>query len=43
MVYKFFDKKISCGAVTRVRSETLATRDTFAVRNEIMSGQKLAE
>ena len=33
MVYKFFDKKFSGAAVTRAKSETLATRDKSAQTN----------
>ena len=40
MVYKFFDKKTSCGAATLARLETLATwapRNKSAVKIENMS------
>ena len=43
MVYNIFDKKTSA---TRVRSETLATRNKFAdsgIKNKNMSNQQLAE
>ena len=43
MFYKFFDRKSSGGAVTRAWSETLATRDKSAIKNENMSNQQLAE
>ena len=43
MVYKFFDKKFSGGAVTRVGTETLATRNKPAVISGIMLNQELSE
>ena len=36
MVYRFFDKTSSGGAVTRARSETLATRSQSAIKSEII-------
>ena len=43
MVYNFFDKNTSVGTTTLVWSETLATRNKSAVRNEIVSNKELAE
>ena len=43
MVYKFFDKKPSDAAVTRAWSETLATRNKSAVKNENISNKERAE
>ena len=43
MVYKFFDKKGSGGAATLARSETLATRNKSAIRNETIHNKELAE
>ena len=36
MVYNVFVKKTSGGATTLARSENLATRNKFAVRNKIV-------
>ena len=43
MVYKCFDKKTSGSAATFGRSETLATRNKSAVKNETMTNKELAE
>ena len=43
MVYNFFDKNSSGSAVTRARSETLATRDKSAVKSENMPNQQLTD
>ena len=43
MVYKCFDKKTSGGVVTLVGSETLAIRNTSAVKIENMSNNELAD
>ena len=43
MVCKFFDKKGSGGSATLARSETLATRNKSAIKNEIMHNKELAE
>ena len=43
MVYKRFDKKTPGGATTLTQSETLATRNKSAVKNENMSNKELAE
>ena len=43
MVYKFFDKKSSGGAAMLARSDTLATQNISAVKNEKISNKKLAE
>ena len=43
IVYDFFDKKTSGGAATLARSETLATRNKSAVKNENMSNKELLE
>ena len=43
MAYKLFDKKTSGGAATLARSETLATRNKSAAKNEIISRKELAE
>ena len=40
VVYKFFDKKSSCGPVTSALSETLATLDKSAIKYETMSIQQ---
>ena len=43
MAYKLFDKKTSGGAATLAWSETLATRNKSAAKNEIISRKELAE
>ena len=43
MVYKFFDKKPSDAAVTRAWSETLATGNKSAVKNENILNKERAE
>ena len=43
MVYKSFHKKIFGGAATLARSETLATRNKSAIKNENISNKELAE
>ena len=43
MVHKLFDKKVSGGAATFTRSETLATRNKYANKNENISNKELAE
>ena len=43
MVYQCFDKKTSGGAATLARSETLATRSKFAIKNENISKKEIAE
>ena len=43
MVYKCFDKKTSGSTATLGRSETLATRNKSAVKNETMTNKELAE
>ena len=43
MVYRFFNKKTADGAATLARSETLATRNKSAVKNENISNKVLAE
>ena len=48
MVYKFFDKKSSCGVITCARSETLRSetldmQDKCAIENKNMSNQQLVE
>ena len=43
MVYKFFDKRPSSGAVARAQSENLATPDKSAIKSETMPNQRLDE
>ena len=43
MVYKLLDKKTSGSAATLAQSETLATRNKFAVKNESMSNKEFAK
>ena len=43
MVYKFFNKKSSGGAVTCARLENLATENKSAIENEIILNQQLAK
>ena len=39
----FFDKKSASGAATLAWSETLATQNKSAIKNEIMSNKKLSK
>ena len=43
MIFKLFDKKSPDGAVTCARSDTLPTRDKFAIKSKIMPNRQLAE
>ena len=43
LVYKLFDKKISGGAATLALSETLATQNKSAIKNEIIYYKQLVE
>ena len=43
MVYKFFDKKISVGAATLTRSDTLASQNKSARKHGNISNKELAE
>ena len=43
MVYKFFDKKLSSGAVTSTQSKILVTRDKSIIKSYIMPNQQLGE
>ena len=43
MIYKFFDENTTDGAATLAWSETLATRNKSAAKNENMSSKELAE
>ena len=43
LVYKLFDKKISGGAAIIALSETLATQNKSAIKNEIIYYKQLVE
>ena len=43
MVYKLLIKSLRVVLFTRAHSETLATRDKFVIKSEIMANQQLAK
>ena len=43
MVYNFFNKRISAGNTALAPTETLATRNKSAIKNEDISQKELAE